>query len=319
MAMGRSPDPHVNHLEEQLKSQQKELKQLKKQGVPVMNVSFTAFGIVGPGMPIPAGVPVNFALKQAAVSEFFSRSPRTSKSLGNMKGEQAYRDYYDDIVADREKWMAFFDEKENFQHAEQTCGILGTLATIYRQRGVLDECRQVLDMELEVLIRYHRSSQGTSKEQVHCCDLLYFKYRNIRYNLLFQTKKYDGCVALFRDLAEYELKYNVSYEDQCFLFMIEQVLKRKATASSLKKLTDKDVMKMVVAPVELLGPGFISEAEDAKRVALNLCGNCGLSESALGQFKRCQQCRSVFYCGRECQKLDWKIHKVNCKQTAAED
>ena len=41
-----------------------------------------------------------------------------------MKGECKYRALYDDIVANKQLWMAFFDEKDNYVHAEHTCGIL---------------------------------------------------------------------------------------------------------------------------------------------------------------------------------------------------
>ncbi len=41
-----------------------------------------------------------------------------------MKGEGKYRALYDDIVANKQLWMAFFDEKDNYMHAEHTCGTL---------------------------------------------------------------------------------------------------------------------------------------------------------------------------------------------------
>ena len=47
-----------------------------------------------------------------------------SNGRGNMKGEGKYRALYDDIVANKQLWMAFFDEKDNYVHAEHTCGIL---------------------------------------------------------------------------------------------------------------------------------------------------------------------------------------------------
>ena len=28
---------------------------------------------------------------------------------------------------------------------------------------------------------------------------------------------------------------------------------------------------------------------------------------------RCTACRKIFYCSRECQKKDWKTHKLECK------
>ncbi len=79
--------------------------------------------------------------------------------------------------------MDWFDIKDNYRHVENVCGILvrkwivfaisqcnilikGTLATIYRQRGSLRDCEAVLDVELEVLIRLTRSSEGASAQQV---------------------------------------------------------------------------------------------------------------------------------------------------------
>lgn len=102
--------------------------------------------------------------------------------------------------------MEFFDDKFNYRHAENTCGILvrtsinletkrislsfyfffivfgtrqhfsdflfqGTLATIYRRRGRLRECEAILDIELEILIRYQRSSEGAIQEQV--CSIFF--------------------------------------------------------------------------------------------------------------------------------------------------
>ncbi len=47
-----------------------------------------------------------------------------SHGRGNMKGEAKYRALYEDIVASKQIWMAFFDERANYVHAEHTCGML---------------------------------------------------------------------------------------------------------------------------------------------------------------------------------------------------
>jgi len=148
-AMGMSDD---NDLETRCRNHSKVIKGVKKSGRPIFTLSFTAFGLVGPGLPIPEGVPSNFALKQAAIAELSTGATTTKSKLGNMKYEGSYKAYYDDLLAYESIWMSFFDHRDNYEHAEHTCGILGTLATIYRQRGALNECEEVLDMEVKVMV-----------------------------------------------------------------------------------------------------------------------------------------------------------------------
>ena len=37
------------------------------------------------------------------------------------------------------------------------------------------------------------------------------------------------------------------------------------------------------------------------------CAVCGTRTT-----KRCGKCGSVWYCSRDCQRRDWKTHKINC-------
>ncbi|KAJ7731203.1 hypothetical protein B0H16DRAFT_1773024 [Mycena metata] len=51
---------------------------------------------------------------------------------------------------------------------------------------------------------------------------------------------------------------------------------------------------------------------------VSLCESCGISESPGGErFMRCKACtekvsRQIYYCSRECQRKDWKRHKIIC-------
>ena len=40
------------------------------------------------------------------------------------------------------------------------------------------------------------------------------------------------------------------------------------------------------------------------------CAVCGVESSVL---QRCSRCKGTFYCGRECQRADWKAHKLKCR------
>jgi hypothetical protein len=46
------------------------------------------------------------------------------------------------------------------------------------------------------------------------------------------------------------------------------------------------------------------------------CENCGRKPSNGKILLTCARCKSTRYCSQECQKVDWKGHKKNCKATA---
>lgn len=46
------------------------------------------------------------------------------------------------------------------------------------------------------------------------------------------------------------------------------------------------------------------------------CIYCGCVENATTQIKKCSRCYSTSYCSRECQKADYSLHKLICKQIA---
>jgi hypothetical protein len=39
---------------------------------------------------------------------------------------------------------------------------------------------------------------------------------------------------------------------------------------------------------------------------------CGVCKKEA--FQRCKRCKSVWYCGRDCQVGDWPRHKADCKK-----
>eukprot|EP00658_Telonema_sp_P-2_P045695 TRINITY_DN3368_c0_g1_i6.p1 TRINITY_DN3368_c0_g1~~TRINITY_DN3368_c0_g1_i6.p1 ORF type:complete len:268 (+),score=35.33 TRINITY_DN3368_c0_g1_i6:134-937(+) len=45
------------------------------------------------------------------------------------------------------------------------------------------------------------------------------------------------------------------------------------------------------------------------------CGTCGVELAGL----RCSRCRAAWYCSKQCQRSDWKQHKLSCQKTEAPD
>ena len=57
-----------------------------------------------------------------------------------------------------------------------------------------------------------------------------------------------------------------------------------------------------------------NDAADPPQLVCHACGTVESVEAA-AKMKRCQQCRVVCYCSRQCQEWDWKVgkHKSTCK------
>lgn len=48
------------------------------------------------------------------------------------------------------------------------------------------------------------------------------------------------------------------------------------------------------------------------------CGHCQTAEAPPFKFKACGRCRTIHYCSLECQKLSWKVHKLECISKTAQ-
>jgi hypothetical protein len=63
----------------------------------------------------------------------------------------------------------------------------------------------------------------------------------------------------------------------------------------------------------------VEEDRLAQEKAKNPEGSAAPSSTAavVSALKKCAQCYSVVYCSRECQSMDWPVHKKYCRSTAA--
>lgn len=126
--------------------------------------------------------------------------------------ERYYRDLYEDIMEHYDLWFdkLFHVDTDDPTPAEFTTGILGTLCTILRQRGDLQECAEVMKTYMAVLKRYQQMTEGCGdKAQVDCCEGLTFKANIIRLNLGVQIEDKEMAMTAFHDVVRYEKREKV--------------------------------------------------------------------------------------------------------------
>jgi hypothetical protein len=262
--------------------------------------------------------------------EVFTKSHREFVVLdGNFKGERFYYDFFADMIKNRKLWFRLFEIDENHILAECSVGMLGTLATIYRQRGELKKATDVMELDECVLIRYEDMISRLSVADpglLPCCHDLRFKYNHIRMNLLVGQHLESPNIATFaaavpsvlRDLIRHEIQKKFTYEEQNYAFMVEEHTHRDPSLADLAKMTDRDVLKICLLWMEMNDDmGFLDPTKvtgkDLRKVSLQQCVQCKKVEEMRGDFQCCGSCKKVHYCTQDCQKLHWKDHKAICK------
>ncbi|KAG2430393.1 hypothetical protein HYH02_013755 [Chlamydomonas schloesseri] len=57
-------------------------------------------------------------------------------------------------------------------------------------------------------------------------------------------------------------------------------------------------------------------ASQAAQAGVQQCATCGKTDGSTCELKACALCKSAWYCGRDCQKKDFKRHKKECASLA---
>ena len=116
----------TNEEEKSYNQTQKLLKEARRSGIPMA------------GLSLVEDAPAAFSSLQDAHLALASGAA--------FKGEREYAAYYKELQRDKESWTHFLGLPGNNVWAERSCGILGTLATAYRQRGELVAAEELADL-----------------------------------------------------------------------------------------------------------------------------------------------------------------------------
>lgn len=257
-----------------------------------------------------------------AFNVFSGSSGRGNRS--NMEEERVYMELYLDILGHQGLWFRRIYAEGvpmSYVFCEWTVGILGTLATIRRQRGDVSKCLEVLQLDEKVLEQYQMltatdDNLGSDPEIASCVANLTYKYNLIASNAHQQARSKEACLKAFRAGARYEIEQKYDWESQKLAHMIkaraDTVGGDYMTVEFLDQTPDDYIWSCLMAALQLSESS--GDMRPSKTVEPWLCDGCGDEEELCGDYKRCGSCREAYYCSRPCQVKHWKLHKPHCKK-----
>ncbi|KAJ6470287.1 hypothetical protein C8R47DRAFT_1149259 [Mycena vitilis] len=90
-----------------------------------------------------------------------------------------------------------------------------------------------------------------------------------------------------------------------------------------RTMVDTELRYLLLPPGPILeglgGETWLENRKQSSKAEQRLsksCRTCGAREP-LVTLMRCNNCKYIYYCSRECQKTNWKHHKVECTEMAA--
>ena len=226
--------------------------------------------------------------------------------------------------------------------------VLEKLADTYYGRKDYEACGQVLDMQEKVLdhCKRHSSVPGAAYELMSFCEKTEFHMLSTRHSLNEKVGRHEENIPIFRKLYEYEATHDIPpqhkvnthlWKSSASLYNVTSRQNSDINVNSIRGLSDQTILKVLMSTIETervvrsLDPnlskalddhaekmtekdfGSRKEREERKsNVQLLACGHCGMLESSLGEFKTCNKCKQVAYCGPRCQQKHWKKHKKKC-------
>lgn len=175
-----------------------------------------------------------------------------------------------------------------FEYAKD-CYIWGDLDAAY---SAITFAKKINDKLELALIQDEQALQRVLENQQN--------FLRISVAIYSQTDKREECMACFSKLVQYEEE---SGEPGIGTQVLAQIRRCGSNPNNNDELVTFLVLKSALE-------GIVQGPEGKAHNRKTHCATCGKESNELD---RCSKCQSVYYCGRKCQKLDWKEHKAECK------
>jgi hypothetical protein len=142
----------------------------------------------------------------------------------------------------------------------------------------------------------------------------------LKHEKVFGTMEKAGLLGQFFRCVSVDAEYS-AHALEC-LQMCQQLVKKK-----LKPGTPTgDILDAVLAgkdgPINEKAKSALARLQSLAQLSnygsecvtndIKACGHCEKPETH-GNLMKCQRCKAIYYCSKECQVADWKIHKRTCK------
>lgn len=232
--------------------------------------------------------------------------------------EKMYREFYEEFQKNEHDWKLFFS-KQNGQlfWLERTCAILGNLATIYRQRGTYQQCREVMEPYKYVVAQYNalvleRKMAGVAEnDELVCCHQMTFKYHRVAVNLANCLNNASGIAKSYRFLFQHEIDYGLADTPGSEYVWLLHTLGRPCTTDALAHTSDAELETLAEMNHEYKPDSYYTKEQHVAKnkiigvggmyggsVELAHCAACNCTEPFLSTYKQCARCRTVKYCSR---------------------
>lgn len=187
---------------------------------------------------------------------------------------------------------------ELIKQSEQCIFVLERLSSKYIRQPLNDESLSLKFHYYAELLRYCKSAYEQSDKYKETKTFEEQEFGDFLLNYLRRLTAQTESKSVRPRLNDLILKSIYSYPYNSSTYQSVKF------ACSKLKMIEFNAMSIITQTIDIWGPRHFGKPEQACEV----CDEGGLN-------KKCATCKSIYYCGPDCQKIDWIRHKRVCKSS----